>query len=196
MAGVSASDQRWETNGCSWQSAPACGNTQRSSGTPSAARPLGGAHDHRRGLSTSLLEFMYFGYGSPIMRFPGPGVRISSADFASWIQAYGFLRRPAENRDQSSLTRTRCASMLSPAGGPQRGLEHRVELDRHDEPPGQLAGRAHHQLVADRASGGASSGSFGHISSHRLAGPHPCPPRLASGQDGEIELAALDLRAP
>ena len=49
------------------------------------------------------------------MRFPGPGVRISSADFASWIQAYGFLAATAENRDQSSLTRTRCASMLSPA---------------------------------------------------------------------------------
>ena len=41
--------------------------------------------------STSLLEFMYFGYGSPIMRLPGPGVRISSADFGSWIHAYGLL---------------------------------------------------------------------------------------------------------
>ncbi len=30
-------------------------------------------------MSTSLFEFMYFGYGRPIMRLLGPGVRISSA---------------------------------------------------------------------------------------------------------------------
>ncbi len=86
-AGVWLNDHRLETNGCSWQSAPEWGNTQRSSGTPrDRARPA----EHMSSAaawSTSLLEFMYLGYGSPIMRLDGPGVRISAADFGSWIHA-------------------------------------------------------------------------------------------------------------
>ena len=65
--------------------------------------------------STSLFEFMYFGYGSPIMRFDGPGVRISTADFCSWIHAYGLAAATVEKPAQSSLTRTWCSSTLSPA---------------------------------------------------------------------------------
>ena len=38
-------------------------------------------------MSTSLFEFMYFGYGSPIMRLFGPGVRISSGDSSRRTQA-------------------------------------------------------------------------------------------------------------
>ena len=58
-------------------------------------------------MSTSLLEFMYFAYGSPTMRLPGPTVRISSADFASRIHAFGFDAATWLNRDHSSLIRTR-----------------------------------------------------------------------------------------
>ena len=38
-------------------------------------------------MSTSLFEFMSFGYGVPIIRLLGDGVRISSADFASRTHA-------------------------------------------------------------------------------------------------------------
>ena len=37
IAGVRANVSRLETNGCSWQSVPECGKTQRSFGTPHAS---------------------------------------------------------------------------------------------------------------------------------------------------------------
>ena len=98
MAGVSQNDHRLETKGCSWQSAPACGNTHRSSGTPSDRARSTEHMISAAAWSTSLLEFMYLGYGSPIMRLAGPGVRISSADLGSWIHAYGLPAATAENR--------------------------------------------------------------------------------------------------
>ena len=42
-------------------------------------------------MSTPLFEFSSFGYGSPIIRLRSDTVMISSAVFASRIQAYGFL---------------------------------------------------------------------------------------------------------
>ena len=87
MAGVSASDQRFDTKGCSWQSAPACGNTHRSSGMPSERARSTEHISSAAAWSTSLFEFISFGYGRPIIRLVGPGVRISSAVRACWIHA-------------------------------------------------------------------------------------------------------------
>ena len=47
--------------------------------------------------STSLFEFINFGYGNPIIRFVVPTVAICSADFASRIQAYSLSAATAEN---------------------------------------------------------------------------------------------------
>ena len=115
MAGVSENVQRCETKGCSWQSAPACGKTQRSSGTPSARARSTEHMITAAAWSTSLLLFMYFGYGSPIMRLAGPGVRISSAVFACWTQAYGLSAATCEKRAQSRLIFTWCSSTPSAA---------------------------------------------------------------------------------
>ena len=54
-------------------------------------------------------------YGRPIIRFFGPGVRISSADLASRSQAFGLAAATALNPAHSSLTLTWCSSTLSPA---------------------------------------------------------------------------------
>ena len=66
-------------------------------------------------MSTSLFEFMYFGYGRPIIRLFGPGVRISSADSSRCTHAYGLWAATAEKRDHSSETRRWCSSGSSPA---------------------------------------------------------------------------------
>ena len=66
-------------------------------------------------MSTSLFEFIDFVYGRPIIRFFGPGVRISSADLASRSQAFGLVSATALNPAHSSLTLTRCSSTPSPA---------------------------------------------------------------------------------
>ena len=42
-------------------------------------------------MSTSLFEFISFGYGKPIILFESVTVVISSAVFDSWIQAWGLL---------------------------------------------------------------------------------------------------------
>ena len=57
-------------------------------------------------MSTSLFEFMSFGYGVPIIRFDGDGVRISSALFASRTHAYGLPAATSLNRAHSSDMRT------------------------------------------------------------------------------------------
>ncbi|MBK9969329.1 MAG: hypothetical protein IPP16_00830 [Acidimicrobiaceae bacterium] len=63
IAGVSAKLQRLLMKVCSWQSAPECGNTQRSRGTPSVAAFSALHMISAAPMSTSLLEFMYFVYG-------------------------------------------------------------------------------------------------------------------------------------
>ena len=54
-------------------------------------------------MSTSLFEFMYFGYGKPTIRLLGVTVRISSGDFASRIHAFGLPAATSLKRDHSSL---------------------------------------------------------------------------------------------
>ena len=66
-------------------------------------------------MSTSLFEFMYFGYGNPTMRLSADAVRICSAVFASRIQAFGLSAATALKRAHSSLIRTRCSSGERPA---------------------------------------------------------------------------------
>ena len=88
-------------NWCSWQSVPdvdehpaVLGDAERRA--VSTEHMISAA-----AMSTSLLEFMYFGTGSPTIRLRGVGVRISSADFASRIHAYGLRRGDlAEPRPQ------------------------------------------------------------------------------------------------
>ena len=61
IAGVRANVSRFDTNLCSWQSAPECGNTQRSSDTPSRRAASTEHMMIAAPMSTSLFEFMYFG---------------------------------------------------------------------------------------------------------------------------------------
>ena len=79
MAGDPARVGRLDTNGVSWASAPAHGNTQRSRGTPSASARSAEHRITAAPCSTALFEFMSLGYGQPTRRLSGPKVRISSA---------------------------------------------------------------------------------------------------------------------
>ena len=100
--------------------------------------PLDRAQEQRAAAwSTSLLEFLYLGYGSPIMRLDGPGVRISTADFASWIHAYGLAAATAEAGPEIADPDLVLVDTLTGRRA-QRGLEHGIELHGHDEPAGQL----------------------------------------------------------
>ncbi len=58
---------------------------------------------------------MYFVYGSPTMRLPALGVRISSADSAVRIHAFGLSAATALNRDHSSLMVARWSAGERPA---------------------------------------------------------------------------------
>ena len=115
IAGVSANVHRLLMNGCSWQSLPDSGNTHRSRGTPSDSARSTEHMISAAAMSTSLLEFMYFGYGKPIIRLAGDTVRISSADFGSRIHALGLAAATALNLAHSSLILTWCSSTDSPA---------------------------------------------------------------------------------
>ena len=66
-------------------------------------------------MSTSLLEFISLGYGAPIIRFAGPGVRISSARRATGDQANGLPAATSENRAHSSDRCTWWSSIERPA---------------------------------------------------------------------------------
>ena len=139
-------------------------------------------------MSTSLFEFMYFGYGRPIIRFVGVGVRISSGDLASRHPrvrvAGGDLAEPGP---QLADVRAGARRRVSPGGGAQRRLEHRVHLHRHARCP--RSGSAGWLIASSspiirggssrRAPVGQSSVDLG------LAGPHPGAPRLAAGEDGQ-----------
>jgi hypothetical protein len=113
-AGVAAKSQRWDRNGCSLQSVPAWGNTHRSSGTPSWRARSTLHMISAAAMSTSLLEFIVFVYGNPIIRLVGPGVRICSAVIALRIQAFGLAAATWEKRAHSPLMAARCSSTLSP----------------------------------------------------------------------------------
>ena len=81
-------------------------NTHRSSAMPSS-RAFSTEHMMSAAdMSTSLFEFMSFGYGVPIIRLLGDGVRISSADFASRTHAYGLAAATSLKRAHSSDVRT------------------------------------------------------------------------------------------
>ena len=115
MAGVRANVSRLETYGCSWQSVPESGNTQRSRLTP---RRSAASTEHMMiaaAMSTSLLEFMYLRYGSPMRRLLGRRRADLLGVLASRIHAAGLSAATALNRAHSSLTRTRCSSGSRPA---------------------------------------------------------------------------------
>ena len=64
--------------------------------------------------STLLLEFISLGYGKETGRLKSLGVRISSAVFASRIQAWGLSAATRLNPAHSSETRSMCAASVSP----------------------------------------------------------------------------------
>ncbi len=112
---MSAKLQRWEMYGCSWQSVPEWGNTQRSRGTPNASARAALHMMSAAAMSTSLLEFIDFVYGKPIIRLRSVGVRISSAVIAVRSHACGLFAATSEKRDHSSLATTCCSSTVRPA---------------------------------------------------------------------------------
>src|SRR5687768_16904421 len=65
--------------------------------------------------SVDRLEFMYFGYGKPIMRLSGVTVRISSEDRAFGVHACGLRAPTSENAAHSRATFSWCSSTPSPA---------------------------------------------------------------------------------
>jgi hypothetical protein len=65
--------------------------------------------------STALLAFITLVYGQHTQRLRGDGVRISSADIPSWIQAWGLAAATAAKPAHSSLTCTRWSSTDRPA---------------------------------------------------------------------------------
>ncbi len=77
---------------------------------------------------------------------------------------------------------------------PDRALEQRIHLHRRHDAPSHLARVAHVEPAAEHA-------LWRDVLRHGRpwqrgiggAGPHPGPPCLAAGEDGEIQSAALDL---
>src|SRR5437879_2325985 len=103
MAGEECRLSRLETNQWSWASEPAHGKTHWPSGTP-AARAASTEHSNTAAAwSVCMLAFISLGYGKPIMRLSGPGVRISSGVRKCGDHAYGFDSATRENRDHSWL---------------------------------------------------------------------------------------------
>src|SRR4051794_8772589 len=114
-AGDECKLSRLDTYRWSWESAPLWRKIHRSSAMRSE-RAFSTEHMmSAAAMSTSLLEFMYFGYGKPIIRLSGPGVRISSGVRLRCNQALGLPAATDEKRDHSSDTRTWCSSTPSPA---------------------------------------------------------------------------------
>ena len=103
IAGVFQKCSRCETNACSCASLPDCGNTHLSRATPSASAFAAEQRIRAADMSTSLLEFIIFGYGKPTMRFFSVTVRISSAVCPFWSHAYWLVVATCANRDHSSL---------------------------------------------------------------------------------------------
>src|SRR5207302_6069475 len=100
MAGEECRSARSDTNRWSWASAPAHGNTQRSSGTPAA---LAASTEHMiraAAWSVSRLAFMALVYGKPIIRLSDVTVAMSSAVLASRDQAFGLAAATSLNRHQ------------------------------------------------------------------------------------------------
>ena len=194
IAGVRMNDSRCDTYMCSWARAPAWRNTQRSVGTPSARARSTEHTSSAAPMSTSLLEFISLGYGAPIIRFAGPGVRISSAPCATGDQANGLPAATSENRAHSSDRCTWWSAIERPRRGPQGGLEHRVDLHGHAHTGGDLRRVAHVDAAAVHVVG---DDALGHVRPAEVdvvaPGPCPAPPRLAADEQGEIQLAALDL---
>ena len=194
IAGVRANVSRWDTNLCSWQSVPDCGNTQRSSAMPNRRAASTEHMMIAAPMSTSLFEFIDFGYGQsdhPVRS--RVTVVISSGDLASRIHAYSL---PAATWLRSDHSAPRWREMLlgGPARrGPQRRLEHRIHLHRHVDAALGLRRQVHLEVVADHDRF-VALGRLRPIERHPgLAGAHERPPRLAAGEDRHVELAGLDV---
>ena len=91
-------------------------------------------------MSTSLLEFINFGYGNPTIRLASVTVMISSAVFASWIHACGLRVRDLAESGVEPAEMALVLSTERPAVA-EGGFEHWVDLDRHHEPASTSAGR-------------------------------------------------------
>ena len=156
------------------------------------------AHDERRGLVDIVVGVHVLRVGEPdhpVLRggradllrrpgLPGPGVGVRGGD----------LREPRPQLADPPLVLVDRLAGAVVRSGPQRGLDHRVHLDRHHDAAGQLLGRAHRQLRADRPPG---LGALGQLRPRqgltRPPGPRPGAPSLGPGQDGQVQLATLDL---
>ena len=114
-----------------------------------------------------LFEFMSFGYGNPIHRLSGPGVRISSAVYVALrsTRSGSSAATVAEARPQLGDAHEVVVDRAA-RGDAQRLLEHRIHLHRHRDPACHL-GRMHH---VERA---ADDLGLGHgLVLHRPRRPH------------------------
>ena len=144
-------------------------------------------------MSTSLLEFMYLRYGSPISRFCADVVRISSGVLASRIHAAGLSAATAENRGPQLADPHEVLLGVPAGGGADRRLEHRVDLHRQVHAALGLRRVRHVEVLAEHhrrlVLGRRRPREHGVL----LAGPHPGPPRLPAGEHDDVELAGEDL---
>ena len=94
---------------------PACGNTHRSSDTPSRRAASTEHMITAAPMSTWLFEFISFGYGNPIIRLSFVTVVISAGVRASRIHAFGLPAATWLRSDHNRPRCSRCSSMLRPA---------------------------------------------------------------------------------
>ena len=179
---TSAGRPRFETTVVSCASVPAWGNTHRSRGTPRRSARLDRAQDQRRApCSTLLFEFMSFGYGKPIIRLYGAGVRISSARVTSRIHAFGLPAATSLNRAHSSET---CAPVLVERRAPTaRAARSRTSGTPAPASPcraSSSSGWHHPHLCADQPRRRHLVGLLVPLEDHiGAAGAHPGAPRLS-----------------
>ena len=176
---------------------PECGNTQRSRGTPSDSGRLDRAQDQAGALLDLLFEFMSFVYGIADHPVVGRGGGdLVGACRRCWIQAFGFLAATSLKRDHSGGERAAVLVGGATARGPQRDLEHRVDLHRHERRRGRSrrVTRAGSSLAEQQAVGRVPSGCVVQSSVvARGAGGGARAPRLAAREQHEVGPAGLDV---
>ena len=154
MAGEECRSARLDTNQWSWASAPAVREhpAVRAGRRARSAASTEHMMQRRRPARPSLLEFISFVYGNPIMRLSGGGADLARR--CSALADPGVAGSPAATslkpRPQLGRDATRCSSIDAPGRGPQRVLEHGIHLDRHARRRGPSRRVDHGAVVAER----------------------------------------------
>jgi hypothetical protein len=121
---------------------------------------------------------------------------ISAGVFASRIHAWGL--RAATSLSDDHRSRGMPGGLdAAPGRRPERGLEHRVHLHGHPDRAG-LLGIADHVQFATDLLGSCASSIAGFVDrpvelDALAARPHPGAERLASREDRDVDVAALDV---